>query len=714
MKNGLTVIGAVMIAIVIALVVVFSDRERYMPGENMLKYESSPYLLQHAGNPVHWKAWSDKAFEQAVKEDKPVFLSIGYSTCHWCHVMEEESFENKDVADILNRSFVSIKVDREERPDVDQVFMETCIAFNGHGGWPLTIILTPDGKPFFAGTYLPREGYGGRMGLVDLLTTVENLWENDRQKLIATGNQVVHELDNDKTGSRDDLTPESFKRTYEFLSRRFDSIHGGFGTKPKFPSPHDLLFLIQYGYRENNKHAWVMVEKTLQSMFLGGLFDHVGYGFHRYSTDRKWHLPHFEKMLYDQAMLILAYTRAYQLTGEDSYRLITLKIFQYLEERMKNQAGGYYSAEDADSEGEEGLYYTWTWKELEKLLTPDELQFMVDNFQVKKDGNYDDEASGKPSGRNILHPSGDVSLILSEKWNNIRVKLKRSRDDRIPPQKDDKILTDWNGLVIYSLAEAAGAFKDENLLKRARETETFISDKMIGDNYTLFHRYRKGKAGIEGKLDDYAFLIRGLLALYRQTGDTNYLQKADNLMTIANELFWDKNGFYYLSSQTGDNLFKRPIVLYDSAIPAGNSIQVGNLMELSVLTGNNNYRELALKATRNISSLQHKNPGAFSMFMHDSFTVSSGLREIVIAGYNSDDFNNVLSAIRSHYLPGSVIVANLFDKFNKLKNPSKLLPATISGKVVLDNEVTIYVCKDFMCKQPVKTVESALETINSR
>ena len=446
-----------------------NQKETYV---NRLAESSSPYLLQHKNNPVDWYPWGNEAFKKAAELDIPIFLSIGYSTCHWCHVMAHESFEDEQVAQLLNENFISIKVDREELPEIDHVYMSVCQAMTGRGGWPLTIIMTPDKEPFFAGTYFPKNGSFGRPGMMELLPSIADAWKNKRAELVQSAEKINEYLV--KSNTKELGTPLSkaiLKETYSQFVNRYDKNHGGFGTQPKFPSPHNLVYLLRYHHMTDDKTALKMVEKTLQEMRLGGIFDHVGYGFHRYSTDKEWLVPHFEKMLYDQAMLVMAYTEAFQITGKPEYKKTAEEILTYVQRDMTDAKGGFYSAEDADSEGEEGLFYIWSIQELQSIIGEKDTQFIQNIFNLTLEGNFKDEASGQSTGKNIFHLKTSISNSKDLKqFSQIREKIFHVREKRIHPLKDDKILTDWNGLMIAAMAKAGVAFQDNVLIESAEKS----------------------------------------------------------------------------------------------------------------------------------------------------------------------------------------------------------------------------------------------------
>ncbi len=471
---------------------------------NRLKDSKSPYLLQHADNPVDWYPWGDEAFEKAKREDKPIFLSIGYSTCHWCHVMEHESFEDREVARLLNATFVCIKVDREERPDIDEIYMSVCQMMTGRGGWPLTIIMTPEKQPFFAATYIPRESRYGMTGLLELIPRIRQLWENRRHEVESAAKQITVALSEVKqTTSDQGLNEGMLKAAYEALATRFDKRNGGFGGAPKFPSPTNLAFLLRYWRRYADPKALEMVEKTLRTMRLGGIYDHVGFGFHRYSTDAEWRIPHFEKMLYDQALLLIAYSEAYQATHKPFYAQTAREIATYVLRDLKAPCGGFYSAEDADSEGEEGKFYTWMISELEKPLGKADARRVAKIFNCSEHGNFTEQAGASP--RNVLYrgPGENGALGIDEKElaayiEKVRQKMFAVKALGARPLRDEKILTDWNGLMIVALAKSGAILGESTYIEAARQAASFILDEMVMDDGRLLHRYYDGDKAIDG------------------------------------------------------------------------------------------------------------------------------------------------------------------------------------------------------------------------
>jgi uncharacterized protein YyaL (SSP411 family) len=686
---------------------------------NRLAKEKSPYLLQHAQNPVDWYPWSEEAFSKAEKEDKPVFLSIGYSTCHWCHVMERESFEDEEVAEILNENFVSIKVDREERPDIDKVYMKTCVLMTGSGGWPLTIITTPQKEPFFAGTYLPKSGRGGMTGLVDLLRNIAGLWERDRNRLISTAENTTEYLV-DYVGAKhreEELTEIVFDEAFIRLLDSFDQNNAGFGRSPKFPSPHNLLFLLRYWKRKGRQQALEMVEKTLQKMRLGGVFDQVGFGFHRYSTDSRWLVPHFEKMLYDQAMMAIAYTEAYQATGKEEYRKTAEEIFEYVLRDMQNPTGGFFSAEDADSEGQEGKFYMWTMAEIEQVLG-ENADLIIEVFNVSREGNYYDEGHKARTGKNILHFRESLLELsvhldvgyeeLTGVLRKVRQKLFEARRERIHPLKDDKILTDWNGLMIAALAKGAQVFNSTRFLKAAVNAIRFILEKLQRTDGRLIHRYREEEATVDGNLDDYAFLVWGLIELYETTFDTEYLEAALRLQDDMLEHFWDReSGGFFFKSDDSEKLLIHHKEFRDGAIPSGNSVTFLNLIRLSRMTGKTHYEEKAATLARAVSSHEEGTPSHNTMFLAAlDFLIGPTYEITIVDSPDSKETRNMLEAIRTRFVPNKVVLLKKEDQ----KDLENLAEFTKDMKTI-GNKTTVYVCKDFVCSKPITEIKEVLKIL---
>ena len=682
---------------------------------NRLADEQSPYLRQHQDNPVDWYPWGEKAFAKARAEDKPIFLSIGYSTCHWCHVMERESFEDEEVAALLNDGYVAIKVDREERPDVDSIYMDVCQMMRGQGGWPLTVLLTPDRKPFFAATYLPKEGRFQQTGLMDLLPRVRSLWQNDRDKLLDDAEEVTDLLRRSMEGQEDGDAPgpELLDEAARQLARQFDRTHGGFGSAPKFPAPHNLLFLLRHWHRTGEGRALGMVTETLDQMRLGGLFDQVGYGFHRYSTDPQWTLPHFEKMLYDQAMHVLAYTEAFQVTGEARYETTARETLTYVLRDLRAPEGGFYSAEDADSENEEGemeegAFYVWSTNEVRDLLEPDLAELVIDVYNMSQEGNYQDESTGKRTGKNVLHLDRSLAEeaerrgmdeeVLRERLDTARNALFGARDDRPRPGLDDKVLTDWNGLMVASLATAARAFDEPEYERVAVDAAEFLADTMHNAKGRLLHRYRNGEAGIRATLDDYAYLTWGLLELYETTFDPRWLRAARDHMDACLDRFWDADaGGFYLTPDDGETLIVRPKEASDGARPSGNSVQLMNLLRLARFTGRTAYEDKAAALSRWTGADVHSRPTGFTALLMGLHWALGRPREVVVAGAaDADDTTALIEVMRDAYSPTTV---TLHRPPGDAPEITELAPFT-AAQPPLNEGAAAYVCRDFQCEAP--------------
>ena len=677
---------------------------------NHLANEQSPYLLQHADNPVDWYPWGKEAFKKARELDRPIFLSIGYSTCHWCHVMEHESFEDDSVAKLLNDSFISIKVDREELPEIDHVYMSVCQAMTGGGGWPLTIVMTPAKEPFFAGTYFPKDKRGGRSGLFQILPMIADAWNSKREDIMTSVGQVKNYLDqlNSKPAGNN-FSTELINRAYDQFRNGFDEEYGGFFRAPKFPSPHNLIFLMRYHHSFDNKIALDMATKTLKQMRLGGIYDHIGFGFHRYSTDRHWLVPHFEKMLYDQAMIAMAYTEAYHITGEDIFAQTAREIFTYVLRDMTASEGGFFSAEDADSEGEEGKFYIWTEQEIKEVLGEDYGKEFNDIFSITTPGNYRDESSGKETRLNIPHLK-NYNTNGSNEFESAREKLFNIREKRIHPLKDDKILTDWNGLMIAALAKAAIVLDEPVYLDAAEKAAEFVLHS-ISKGERLLKRYRNGVAALDAHLDDYAFMAWGLLELYEATFATKYLSQALDLMNIMVEDFWDdKNGGFFLGSDQSEKLIVRSKTAYDGAIPSGNSVAVMNMVKLTRITGNTNWAELAEKTIRAFSEDVNRAPTGYTLMLTGFMFDTQNSKEIVIVGDSRNrNTTKFLHTIRASYAPHKVL---LFKDTSVSDNRLEQLANWTSTQNSINGKPTAYVCKNFACNQPTSDLQTALSFIN--
>ena len=676
-----------------------TPQELCMSTPNQLIHEKSPYLLQHAYNPVNWYPWGEEAFKKAQEMDKPIFLSIGYATCHWCHVMEHESFMNERIATLMNETFINIKVDREERPDIDGVYMSVSQMLTGGGGWPLTIIMTPEKKPFYSGTYIPPETRYNRIGMMELIPRIKEYWVTERDRVESIGESITESFTQSITGS-EDITPDVFDTAFLILDDTYDEENGGFGSAPKFPLPHNIMFLLRYYYRTGKEKALAMAEKTLQSMSLGGIYDQIGYGFHRYSTDEKWLVPHFEKMLYDQAMLVMAYTETYQITKKPCYKRTVIETIKYVARKLTHPIGGFYSAEDADSDGEEGKFYLWDTIELDKLLSKLEYEKVIETYNVSSDGNYLDEATARKTSKNILYlkarPSEDEVL------HSAQDKLFTARESRSHPLLDDKILTDWNGLMIAALSKAGRAFQDKEYIEHAVAATDFINDNMW-DGSTLLHRYREGEAGIPGFLNDYAFFTWGLIELYQATNDKRYLENAVALTEATLKGFNDPLGGLFFTSDKSEKLLARRKEVYDGAIPSGNSVVYYNLLRLWKILGDTRYLDEAMRISKFFSSRILGQPNAYTMFLVGlDFVFGSG-SEVVLTG-KSEETATFFRRLSEEYLPNSVI-----------QIWSRELAEDVSYIGELPgNQSAIYVCRDFSCYLPTDNIENALKIIKQR
>jgi uncharacterized protein YyaL (SSP411 family) len=695
---------------------------------NNLIFEKSPYLLQHAENPVNWYPWGPEAFTKAQTEDKPIFLSIGYSTCHWCHVMERESFEDPEVAELMNDSFVSIKVDREERPDIDNVYMLVCQMLTGSGGWPLNIMMTPDKKPFYAATYIPRETRQGRVGMVDLIPRVKDMWETRRSEILGAANDITEGLSTVATKTLSQATPEALgdsalSLTYEQLSARYDEEYGGFGDAPKFPMPHNILFLLRYWRRTGNETALDMVEKTLQQMRRGGIYDHIGYGFHRYSTDSHWLVPHFEKMLYDQALLAIAYIEAYQATGKDEYGNTAREIFTYVLRDMMRPGGGFYSAEDADSEGVEGKFYVWTFQETQQILEPAEAALVAKVFNMRKDGNFAEEGTRKRTGRNILHLKKSAKEVASDlkvreealqkRLNKALHKLHTHREARIHPHKDDKILTDWNGLMIAALAKGAQVFDEPQYAEAARSTVDFILKNMRAGDGRLLHRHRDGQAAILANVDDYAFMVWALLELYEATFEVSHLEAALALNKDLIAYFWDDTGGgFYFTPDDGETLLIRQKEIYDGAIPSGNSVAMLNLLRLARMTGNPDLEKKAAAIGAVFSATVREAPSGHTLLMAGvDFGIGPSYEVVIVGNPQAMDTKKMIQELRRPFIPNKVVVLRSADQ----SGPGiERLAEFTKHQSAIDNKATAYVCLNHNCKLPTTDTAKMLELLNAQ
>ncbi len=631
---------------------------------NQLKYSTSPYLLQHAENPVNWYMWSDEAFETAKKGNKPIFLSIGYSTCHWCHVMAHESFEDEKTAEILNKYFVSIKVDREERPDIDSVYMAVCQAFTGSGGWPTSIFLTWDKKPFFAGTYFPVRSQYGMPGFSDLLMTIAGQWEKNQDKLLESADEIIAHLKNSNLNGENNTSENIIEESVKHFKYIYDSIYGGFGRAPKFPTPHNLLFLMMYSKISNDTLSMKMVEKTLIQMRKGGIFDHIGGGFSRYSTDKYFLAPHFEKMLYDNALLIMAYSSAYSMTKTPIYLETAEKTANYIIREMTSTDGGFYSAQDADSDGVEGKYYTFTRDEILNVLGKSGQRF-AEVFDITANGNFE--------GVNI--PNLLKSNDLESDFSNEKRKLYDYRKQRTSLQLDDKILLSWNAMMIAVMSMLYRISKNEKYLKTAKNAQQFLEQNLCND-LLLYTSFRDGKRSDKAFLDDYAYYVSALIELYNSTLDRDYLNKAELFCSEAVKRFTAENGGFFLCQSDNSELFMNPKEVYDGAIPSGNSVMAYNFVRLYQLTEDDKYRGLAEKQIAFLSEQASDYPAGHSLFLLAKLMYENQPEHVTIVQDGKTD----LSEIRMK-LP---LFANI-----SVVNESKKYP-------LLNKKTTYYVCRSWL------------------
>ncbi|MCA1810896.1 MAG: thioredoxin domain-containing protein [Halobacteriales archaeon] len=672
---------------------------------NRLADEPSPYLRQHAHNPVDWWPWGEAAFAEARRRNVPVFLSIGYATCHWCHVMAHESFEDPEVARLLNGAFVCVKVDREERPDVDDVYMAVCQQTTGSGGWPLTVLLTPDRKPFFAGTYFPRESRHGRVGMLDLVPRVQEAWRTQRAELERQGEHILQHVRGEAHGHGDEemdeggfrlpaapreLGLDALRAGLDALAQRFDPLHGGFGTAPKFPSPHHLLFLLRWHHREGDPASRQMVEAQLDAMARGGIHDHLGGGVHRYSTDREWRLPHFEKMLYDQAMLALACTEAFQATGNAEHAKVARSTLDYVLRDLADPAGGFRCAEDADSEGVEGKFYVWTKEEILQALGPADGERFCAAYGVRPDGNFLDEATHQKTGANILHLRKPLAPGEEATLAPLRARLLAVRSQRVRPLLDDKVLTDWNGLVLAALAKASTVLKEPRYGEAATRCANFLHARMRRPDGRLLHRWHAGKVDATAFLDDHAYLLWGLLELHGATLEPQRLVWATEVAQQLLDRFSAPDGGFYVSPSDGEDLGARRRAAYDGALPSGNAVAAWGLHRLALLTGDPRWSGAADRTLAAYASQVQQAPAAFTMMLVALDLALGPTRELAIAGH--DGAEALLSVARDAYRPRLVLL-------RADAETAKAAPWLAEHKP-LGGKAAAYLCEGHACKRP--------------
>ncbi|MCG8572039.1 MAG: thioredoxin domain-containing protein [Spirochaetes bacterium] len=672
---------------------------------NLLAEEHSPYLLQHAHNPVNWFPWTDSAFDKAREEEKPIFLSVGYSTCHWCHVMERESFADEEVAAYLNKHFIAIKVDREERPDIDTVYMTVCQALTGSGGWPLTIIMTPEKKPFFAGTYFPKTNKSGRIGLLELLPNIIDYWQDRREELLTSADHITHELSRVSPSSDDQQTDENLlHQIFQYYQKSYDPFFGGFGTKPKFPQIFPLLFLIKYYQQYDSQSALEMVEKTLTAMRKGGIFDQIGFGFHRYSTDQQWLTPHFEKMLYDQALLILAYSKAYEITQNNWFAQTVHEIIGYLSRDMLANEGAYYSAEDADSEGEEGKFYLFEQAEMENILD-EETELFLKLFGVKTEGNYIDDQTGTINGQNILHLT-DLPMNFAKKhgkelseFNSWQIRCRKrvlaAREKRIAPFKDKKIITSWNGLAIVALARAGMILNQEDYILQAQKIANFYIKSAFPQ---LNHNYYQGHWNKYGFLNDHAFVNWGLLELFQATMDVEYLKKTVQLTNFIIEKFYHlPTATFMETSEDNEQLIFQSPQFCDNVLPSGNSVMFHQLIKLYHLTENNQFQQIYESMIQSLPAIYLQHPASIPHFAEGIFKYLHPSSHFILTTEKMDDqAKEIIKSIQKRTSSDQLILVKTKENQSKLE---KISPS--NKQYSIKQQHTLYICQNYQCHNPI-------------
>ncbi|MDQ4123413.1 MAG: thioredoxin domain-containing protein [Acidobacteriota bacterium] len=669
---------------------------------NRLANETSPYLLQHAHNPVDWFAWSDEAFQKAKAEDKPILLSIGYSSCHWCHVMEKESFESEETARLMNENFINIKVDKEERPDVDQIYMNFVQLTTGHGGHPLTAFLTPEGAPFYAGTYFPPVDRYGMPSFQRVLLSVADAYHTRRDEILQSATEIVEQLRlvGLTEASNLSLSTEQLDTAFRGITRNYDTKNGGFGGAPKFPPPMTLEFCLRHWHRTKDEKALEIVTHTCRKMAEGGIYDQLGGGFHRYTVDAIWLVPHFEKMLYDNAQLVRIYLQAFQATKEVFFKNIAIETLEYIRREMTDETGGFYSATDADSEGEEGKFFIWTPEEIIRILGEEDARIFNFYYDVSKTGNFE--------GHSILHvwqsreESAQELGIPLERLNEVLERGKKllfvEREKRVKPFRDEKILTAWNGLMLAAFAEASAVFEREDFRAVAEKNADFVLNNLRTADGVLLRTYKDGQAKLNGYLEDYAFYVAGLIELFQATGNTRWLQEAKSLTDLMIEEFWDEQeGGFYFTGRTHEELIVRSKDYFDNAIPSGNSVAAEVLLKLTVLTGEENYTGYAATIFRLVSSSIRRYPSAFSRSLGALDFFLNAPKEIVIIGEReAEDTRLLLREVWTRFMPNKVVVTA---EESETAN-SEMIPL-LQERRKINGKATAYVCENFSCKQPV-------------
>ena len=671
---------------------------------NHLINESSPYLLQHAHNPVDWYPWSEEAFAKAREENKPVLLSIGYSACHWCHVMAHESFENEEIAQLMNENFVNIKVDREERPDLDQIYMNAVQMMTHHGGWPMTVFLTPDAVPFYGGTYFPPQDRYNMPGFPRILISVAEAYRDRQADIAETSKSLVKELKRLSETSTSDqpIERELLDAAYLGITRGYDPVNGGFGGAPKFPPAMTLEFLLRTYVRTGNRQALEIVRHTAQQMAHGGMYDQLGGGFHRYSTDAKWLVPHFEKMLYDNALLSRVYLHYFQVSQEKVAHDTTIGILDYVVREMTSAEGGFYSTQDADSEGHEGKFFVWEYEAVRTLLTDQDSTLFCEYYDITPEGNF--EGKNIPNVRISLEQlATEHNMSVSDVEDSItrsRAKLFEVRERRIKPDRDEKILTAWNGLMLASFAEAGAALDRPEYVEAARRNADFVLSKLQRDGL-LLRTYKDGVAKFNGYLEDYAFLIEGLTTLYETTAETRWLEHALALTDRMISEFWDEaNGGFYFTGNSHEELIVRSKDYFDNATPSGNSVAAMVLQRLAILTDNENYKSLAIAVLNQVADSARKYPSGFGYALSAMDFLLSKPKEIAVVAVDRSSLNLFLTDIWSRYLPNKVVAGNVSDEEGYPE------VALLRARGLVDGKTTAYVCENYVCREPVVDIET--------
>ncbi len=672
---------------------------------NRLINETSPYLVQHAHNPVDWYSWGDEAFEKAGQEDKPVLLSVGYAACHWCHVMAHESFEDEAIAQLMNDNFINIKVDREERPDIDSIYMNAVQMMTGRGGWPMTVFLTPEGVPFYGGTYYPPTDRQGMPGFPRILISLAEAYKEQREEVTKNSQVIIEQLEklNQFTPAEGDLTTEILDQAAAGTMRVFDTVNGGFGQAPKFPPSMVLSFLLRQSQRTNDRAIQAAIELTLVKMACGGMYDQLGGGFHRYSVDEKWLIPHFEKMLYDNALLSRIYLDAYLVTSKEFYRQITTEILDYVIREMTHPGGGFYSSQDADSEGEEGKFFAWTPEQVTALFGAEDAKLFNHYFDISAFGNFE-------HGTSALHIDDEISVVAkslnvtSEHLTEVIARGKKilfeARELRIKPARDEKILTAWNGLMLRSFAEAARVLKREDYLQIAIRNAEFLTKELKRDG-RLLRTHKDGQSKLNAYQEDYAYLIDGLLSLYEATFDEKWFSEARALADTMIEQFWDENdGGFFFTSNDHEKLINRAKESHDNASPSGNSVAAHVLQRFALFTNEPRYRDCAERTLKLLANSISRYPNAFGHLLCAMDFYLSHPHEIAIIGEGK---NTLVDEVFSRYIPNKVVASAELNQASVIQ--------LLEGRTQVDGKATAYVCHNYLCEAPVTNAEELVASL---